>query len=67
MKNKGGQEDGCCWVLLWDTGKQGLFIFFFSFVFPFRQVQTNYKSNLFGAPCLLTWKSPNNLAVLGGN
>jgi hypothetical protein len=69
MKNKGVREDGCCWVLIWDTWKRVLLFFYFcihiSVSAKYRQILS--KMNLFGAPCLLTWKSPNNLAVLDGN
>ncbi len=40
MKNMGGREDSYCWVLIWDSGDRGLFIFQFCRrllfnVFPF--------------------------------
>ncbi len=45
MKNMGGREDGCCWVLNWDTGKRVFVIFILHSYFRFRQVQTNYKED----------------------
>jgi hypothetical protein len=42
-------------------------LFFFLFAAPSKLAHYKYsKMNLFGASCLLRWKSPNILSLLGG-
>ena len=52
MRNKGGQEDGCCCVLVWDTGDRDLFFILNSFFLQRISVLAKYAFYVVADPDL---------------